>query len=198
MATNVPSVLFRKYQADALNTLVNEDPTLSPPNLIIQGQQSSGKTWTVKKFFEVNPQLLRCWMNPVESVSWKPLLQNVARMISLTLANLFPQIVCEDQDALEAEDFYLLVKFLGIILSCYQVLDKKVSLFVVLDGFDQLQELDSELLPKFLKLHELLSPNLKIQLKFLYIVRDTSFVSRYATYMVQMCIRDSIWTVTDG
>lgn len=53
---------------------------------------------------------------------------------------------------------------------------------MVFDGFDQLQELDSELLPKFIKLHELLPPNLRVQLKFIYIVHDTAFLSRYSTY----------------
>ncbi|CUS24340.1 LAQU0S15e02300g1_1 [Lachancea quebecensis] len=182
MAVNVPSVKFRDYQVDAISSFVSEDPLFAPPNIVIQGHRSSGKTLTMRKFFEFNPQIYNCWLNPIELVSWKPLLQHVARMISSTLVNLFPNVICEEQDALEAEDFYLLIKFLHAVLSSYQVLEKDISLFVVFDGFDQLQELDSELLPKFIKLHELLPQNLRVQLKFIYIIHDTAFLNRYSTY----------------
>ncbi|SCU99262.1 LAME_0G02476g1_1 [Lachancea meyersii CBS 8951] len=188
MASAVPSVLFREYQGGALSILVNENPDLAPPNVIIQGHQSSGKTLTVRKFFEENPQICNCWLNPVELVTWKPLLQHVARSVSSTLRTLFPEINYDTQDALEAEDFYFLLRVLEAVLQRYQVLEKSINLYVVLDGFDQLKELDLELLPKFLKLHEQLPSDFKIQLKFIYIVRDVAFLNKYSTYNIPSII----------
>ncbi|SCU95832.1 LAFA_0G02564g1_1 [Lachancea sp. 'fantastica'] len=184
MASATPSVLFRQYQLDCLSALINETPEICPPNVIIQGHQSSGKTFTVRKFFEANPHICNCWLNTVELVTWKPLLQHVARSVSSTLRSLFPQINYDYQDALEAEDFYFLLRVLETELSHFKELKQPMSLYVVLDGFDQLKELDLELLPKFLKLHEQLPRNLKIQLKFIYIVRDVAFLNKYSTYHI--------------
>ncbi|SCV03159.1 LANO_0G02498g1_1 [Lachancea nothofagi CBS 11611] len=188
MLSAVPSVEFREYQATSLACFVSDDPSISPPNVIIQGHQSSGKTLTLQKFFEQNPQIHNCWLNPVELVTWKPLLQHVARSVSNKLTNVFPHFHYDNQDALEAEDFYFLIRVLDGILSCYQELEERINLYVVLDGFDQLKELDLELLPKFLKLHEQLSTDYKVQLKFIYIVRDVAFLSKYSTYNVPTII----------
>ncbi|SCW03083.1 LAFE_0G02564g1_1 [Lachancea fermentati] len=182
MVTSKPSIRFRDYQLEVLSSFINEYPDLVPPNLVIHGHSSSGKTFTLQEFFNHNSHLINCWLTPFELVTWKPLLQHVARTISMTLRKKFPLVEFEEQDALEAEDFYLLIKFLHYTLINYQRLEQPVNVFVVLDGFDQLQELDSELLPKFIKLHEMLPINLKIQLKFIYTIQDRSFLNRYATY----------------
>ncbi|CEP64362.1 origin recognition complex subunit 5 LALA0_S11e02366g [Lachancea lanzarotensis] len=184
MASATPSVLFRKYQVDALSALINETPEICPPNVIIQGHQSSGKTLTVRKLFEANPQICNCWLNTVELVTWKPLLQHVARSVSSTLRSSFPHINYDYQDALEAEDFYFLLRVLEAQLRHFDELEKPTSLYIVLDGFDQLKELDLELLPKFIKLHEQLPRSFKIQLRFIYIVRDVAFLHKYSTYYI--------------
>ncbi|SCU96757.1 LADA_0H02586g1_1 [Lachancea dasiensis] len=188
MVTVKPLVLFREYQACALSSFISDDPDLSPPNILIQGHQSSGKTLTLIRFFEDNPHIHNCWLSPVQLVTWKPLLQHVARTVSSSLINLFPHVNYDIQDALEAEDFYFLIRVLDTVLRCYEVLERKVNLFVVLDGLDQLKELDLELLPKFLKLHEMLDSNYKVQLKFIYTIRDAAFLSKYSTYNIPTII----------
>ncbi|SCU95430.1 LAMI_0F02432g1_1 [Lachancea mirantina] len=175
---------FRDYQLTALNSFVNPSCHLAVDNLIIHGQRSSGKSYTLQDFFGGNPRLLHSWLNVAELVTWKPLLQHVAKSIADTLKKAFHKVDVVDQDALEAEDFFLLIKFLQINFKKYDFLEHDVNLFVVLDGFDQLQELDFELFPKFLKLHEALPSGSKIHLRFIYTIQSSAFVSRYRTYLI--------------
>lgn len=199
MNVHRPHVKHRDYQLDFLAAFVSACPEFSLQNMVVHGYKSTGKTHTLREYFRVNPQILNCWLEPIELVTWKPFLQHIARTVSQTLKTAFPGIRCEDQDALEAEDFYLLAKFLHNTLSNYDSLSQATSLFIVLDGFDKLQELDSELLPKFIKLSEMLPVGLKVQIKFIHVINDTTFVERYSTYDIPTVVfsRYTLEEITD-
>ncbi|AET37356.1 origin recognition complex subunit 5 Ecym_1100 [Eremothecium cymbalariae DBVPG len=184
MKTQYTNVIHRDYQLSLLSCFVHDDPSLSPPNLIIHGCKFSGKTHTVGQWFKIQPEILCCSINAVQMVTGKPFAQHVAVQISKLLKETFPGVAKKDFDPLSAEDFSLLAKFLHNIFCQYEELERSHSLFVILDNFDKIDELDVELLPKFLKLYELLPRSFKLQIKFIYIIQETSFLNQYPTYNI--------------
>lgn len=178
---------------------MHKDPDITSPNLIIQGNSSSGKTYTLKKFFEANPLLVNAWLEPIELVSWKPFMQAVVRSIQHKLRTLFPEVKYQEFDSLEVEEPFLLVKALDHIFSQYSSLPNGISFFLICDGFDRLQDLDAALFHKFIKFHELISPDTKIHLKLIYTIREMAFVEKYSSYCLPTIIFPSynIEEVTD-
>lgn len=181
-------VLFRDYQLKTLASFVHVDPTITPPNLIIQGHSSSGKTYTLQKFFQANQSLVCAWLEPIELVTWKPFMQAVIRNIKNKLKLLFPEIGAHEYDPLDVEEPFLLVKVLHNLFSEYSSLENDVNFFLICDGFDRLQDLDAALFLKFMKLHELLPMNSKIHLKFIYTIQEMSFVERYSSHCLPVII----------
>lgn len=179
-------VLFRDYQLKTLSAFLHSDPSITAPNLVIQGHSSSGKTYTLRKFFEANENLVNAWLEPIELVTWKPLMQAVFRKVQNELKMLFPEISIQEHDPLDVEEPYLLIKLLHSLFSQYDGLEEKMSLFLICDGFDQLNDLDAALFRKFIKLHELLPSNSQIQLKFVYVIQDMSFVERYSSHCLPL------------
>ncbi|QLG70174.1 hypothetical protein HG535_0A01130 [Zygotorulaspora mrakii] len=181
-------VLFRDYQLKSVAAFVHGDPTIACPNLIIQGNSSSGKTYVLQKFFEANPSLINAWLEPIELVSWKPLLQAVVRSVQNKLKILFCDLAHKECDPLEVEEPFLLVKALWNIFSQYDSLPTDINFFLVLDGFDRLQDLDAALFNKFIKFHELINTKSKIHLKLIYMIQDIAFVERYSSHCLPMIV----------
>ncbi|EHN00563.1 Orc5p [Saccharomyces cerevisiae x Saccharomyces kudriavzevii VIN7] len=179
-----PEVAFREYQAKCLASYISADPSITPSNLILQGYSGTGKTYTLKEYFKANPDLHAVWLEPVELVSWKPLLQAIARTVQYKLKKLFPNVSTMDYDPLQVEEPFLLVKTLHNIFAQYDSLQENACLFLVLDGFDSLQDLDAALFNKYIKLNELLPKDSKINLKFIYTMLETSFLQRYSTHCI--------------
>ncbi|CAI5016423.1 BBT_HP_G0129600.mRNA.1.CDS.1 [Saccharomyces cerevisiae] len=184
MNVTTPEVAFREYQTNCLASYISADPDITPPNLILQGYSGTGKTYTLKKYFNANPNLHAVWLEPVELVSWKPLLQAIARTVQYKLKTLYPNIPTTDYDPLQVEEPFLLVKTLHNIFVQYESLQEKTCLFLILDGFDSLQDLDAALFNKYIKLNELLPKDSKINIKFIYTMLETSFLQRYSTHCI--------------
>ncbi|CAI4049675.1 hypothetical protein N7582_004725 [Saccharomyces uvarum] len=184
MNVTTPEVAFRDYQTKCLASYISADPDITPSNLILQGYSGTGKTYTLREYFRVNPDLHTVWLEPVELVSWKPLLQAIARTVQYKLKVLYPNIPATDYDPLQVEEPFLLVKTLHNIFAQYKCLKEKACLFLILDGFDSLQDLDAALFNKYIKLHELLPKDSKIDLKFVYTMLETSFLQRYSTHCI--------------
>lgn len=200
MSGPLDDVLHRDYQVKTLSAFLHSDPSITPPNLVIQGHSSSGKTYTLKKFFEANTALVNAWLEPIELVTWKPLMQAVFRTVQNGLKLLYPEISIQESDALDVEETFLLVKLLTSLFVQYdEVLQQDVSFFLVCDGLDQLNDLDAVLFRKLIKLHELLPGNSKIQLKFVYTIEDMSFLDRYSAHCLPVIVfpRYSTKEVTD-
>ncbi|AMD19556.1 HCL595Wp [Eremothecium sinecaudum] len=176
--------LHRNYQVELLNAFTNNDPDLSPPNIIVHGFRSTGKTTTLKEYFNSRHELLSCWVNAVEMVTGKPFAQHVAVQVSRILKDKFPGIAAKEYDPLSAEDFSLLAKFLYNTFAQYQNLDKRYGIYVILDEFDKIDELDIELLPKFLKLHELIPNIFKLEIRFIHVISGSSFLGYYCNYNI--------------
>lgn len=147
-----PEVAFREYQIKCLTSYISSDPDITPSNLILQGYSGTGKSHTLKEYFNANPDLHTVWLEPVELVSWKPLLQAIARTVQYKLKNLYPDIPTIDYDPLQVEEPFLLVKTLHNIFAQYESLHEKTCLFLILDGFDSLQDIDAALFNKYIKL----------------------------------------------
>ncbi|AGO10857.1 AaceriAFR656Cp [[Ashbya] aceris (nom. inval.)] len=178
------AIIHRDEQLKLLNCFIHDDPTLSPPNLIIHGPRSSGKTSSLKHYFSSHTELQHCWINAIEMVTGKPFAQHIAVKVSRLLRESFPIQPRTEYDPLSAEDFSLLVKFLYNLFSEYETLEKRHCVYVILDNFDQIEELDVELLPKFLKIDELLPKFLKLEIRFVPIIQSTSFLHHYSTYNI--------------
>lgn len=192
-------VMFRDYQVKALSSFLNSDPRITPSNLIIQGHNGTGKSYTLRQFFETNQFLINMWLEPIELVTWKPFMQAVARVVQNKLKSVFPDEKTSEYDPLDVEEPYLLVKFLDNVFQQYGFLEEETSLFLICDGFDSLQDLDAALFHKFISLHELISQDSKIQLKFIYTVQDMAFVERYSSHCLPLIIfpRYTMEEITD-
>lgn len=188
MSSPLENVLFRDYQLKTLSAFLHRDPTITPSNLVMQGQSSTGKTHTLKKFFDANDDLINAWLEPIELVTWKPLMQAVFRKVQNGLKSIFPKISLQEHDPLDVEEPYLLVKLLHNLFSQYDGYKEKLSFFLICDGFDQLNDLDAALFRKFIKLHELLPTNSSIQLKFIYTIQDMSFVEKYSSHCLPLIV----------
>lgn len=199
MSRQLEDVLFRDYQVKTLAAFLHSDPSFTPPNLVIQGQSSSGKTYTLKKFFEANDNLVNEWLEPIELVSWKPLMQAVFRKVQNGLKSLYPEISIQEHDPLDVEEPHLLVKLLHSLFSQYEEQGDRFSFFLICDGFDQLSDLDAALFRKFIKLHELLPSHSKVQLKFIYTIQESSFVEKYSSHCLPLIVfpRYTVNEVTD-
>lgn len=198
MDEEVP-VLFRKYQWEALEHFINGDPDLTPPNLMIQGYSGTGKTFTLRKFLDARENLVYAWLQPIEVVSWKPLFQAIARSTQQVLMDKFPGLQYKEYDPMAVEEPSISIRYLTNLFSHYDSLPERVPLYIIYDGFDSLKDIDSQLLYKVLKLHELLPKTSKIVLKSVFTIRDISFVHRYSTNSIPLIIfpRYSIEQIVD-
>lgn len=185
--TDIP-VLFREYQWNSLGHFINEDPDLTPPNVIIQGYSGTGKTFTLQKFLESKQNLVYAWLQPIEVVSWKPLFQAIARSTQQVLMDKFPGLQYKEYDPMAVEEPSISIRYLTNLFAHYDSLSERIPLYIIYDGFDSLKDIDSQLLYKVLKLHELLPKDSKIVLKSVFTVRDISFVHRYSTNSLPLII----------
>ncbi|CCD23680.1 origin recognition complex subunit 5 NDAI_0C00190 [Naumovozyma dairenensis CBS 421] len=209
MSSLIPDVLFRDYQVELLESYLLDDPNVSPLNLFIQGYKATGKTYTLEKYFQYHPDdLLHAWIKPLELVSWKPFIQAIARTVQETLQTKYPSVSNNDDrnekeedeenlkrlDTLSVEEPYLLMNFLETILSKYATaLMEPRSFYLILDGFDSFHDLDTQLIQTIFKLSEILNVSnggqqLKIKLKFIHIIQDSSFLNRYTSYCLPTII----------
>lgn len=188
MTTKLPDVLYRQYQIDGLSSFLQKDPSVTAPNLFIHGASSTGKTYILRQFFKCRDDLVNVWLQPVELVSFKPLLQAVARSIIQKLRTLFPEIQISDYNSLDVEEPFLLVKFLQNLFEEYSSVEEDTNLFLIFDGIDSLQDIDASILLVFIKLNELLPFNTKLHLKCIYVVQDSSFLDRYASHLIPTII----------
>lgn len=189
MSGPLDDVLFRDYQVKTLSAFLHSDPSITPSNLVIQGHNSTGKTFTLRKIFEANPKLVNTWLEPIELVAWKPLMQAVLRTVQDHLKSIYPEASIKESDPLDVEEAFLLVKLLTNLFTQYDsYLEKEFSFFLVFDGLDQLNDLDAVLFRKLVKLHELLPKSSYIKLKFLYTMQDMSFVERYSSHCLPMVV----------
>lgn len=177
-------IKYRDFQLDLLDAFVHDDPGITPPNLILLGGKSSGKTYIINEYFNTHSKLIHCILDAAQMVTWKPFVQHVAISITEVLKYKFPFIKISEYDPLQAEDFSLLIKYLYNLFLKYGNLDKRQSLFIILDNFDRIDELDIGLLPKFLKLHEMLPDTLQLSIKFIFLIRSSSFMDIYSTYSI--------------
>lgn len=189
MTLNLPNVKYRQYQVQTLSAFISANHTHSVPHLFLQGYESTGKTYTINKFFECNPHLVSVTLRPEESVTWKLLIQSMTRSIQFKLCQLFPSHEAQLKllDPLAVEEPFHLINFLTRM---FQILsNESKQLFIIFDGLDNLQDIDATLLLKFLKLNELLSHQFQnFQLKMIYLIRDATFMARYSTFNIPTII----------
>lgn len=202
MSCKIPTVHFRQYQVDAIASFLNNDPTISNTNLFIQGASGTGKSYTIENFQKLNNDnnMILVMVNSKESVTWKPLIQSVARNVQFKFLELFPKFFQDFDmlDPLRIENPFHLIDFFNLFLkrlatlqssnSTDEINTKIGSIFVVFDGFDSLQDIDATLLLKFLKLNELIDDSIPIQLKTIFIIKDIEFLNRYASFNIQTVI----------
>lgn len=189
MSLNLPNVKFRQYQVQTLSAFISSNHTHSVPHLFLQGYESTGKTYTITRFFECNPQLISVTLRPEESVTWKLLIQSMARSIQYKLCQIFPnhELQLKQLDPLSVEEPFHLINFLT---KMFQLLsNESKQIFIIFDGLDNLQDIDATLLLKFLKLNELLSHQFNnFKLKMIYLIRDATFMARYSTFNIPTII----------
>lgn len=205
MSCKLPTVHFREYQVDAIASFLNNDPTISNTNLFLQGATGTGKSYTIEKFQKLNNDnnIIFVMVNSKESVTWKPLIQSVARNVQFKFLEILPEFFKDFDmvDPLQIENPFHLIDFFNIFLKrlmTFQSLKNENdiiglkgminSIFLVFDGFDSLQDIDATLILKFLKINELLDDSISIQLKTIFIMKDIAFLNRYASYNVQTVI----------
>ena len=181
----LPDISFRHYQVTTLASFISSDPTLTPPNLFLHGASATGKTLTVNEVFKAvnrfDSNVVYALLQPIEFVTWKPLIQAISRVVQNTLRTCIDSGV-PVLNPLRVEEPYHLVNHLN---TCLEYLASKrckpFAFYLILDGLDSLRDLDAQLIPKLLKLHELLTCN---NLKIVYIIQDAQIVSRYASFAV--------------
>ncbi|EDO19086.1 hypothetical protein Kpol_2000p53 [Vanderwaltozyma polyspora DSM 70294] len=184
MSGLLPDVPYRDYQVNAIYSFLQHDPELTFSNIVLQGATGTGKTYIMKKFFEYNPEFISVWLHPIELVSWKPLMQAILRSTQQKLKQLYPDIEAQEYDPLDVEDPYQLLTLLESVLEEYSKVDMKSNLIIIFDGLDKLQDLDASVLFKLMKFLELLPDEYNIQLKFVYLIQDSSILDRYASCLL--------------
>ena len=182
MTLDIPNIKFREYQAQTLSSFISQNHNHSVPHLFLQGYESTGKTYTITKFFACNPQLTSVTLRPEESVTWKLLIQSMARSIQYKLCDLYPTRRVQlrtNLDPLSVEEPFHLINFLTKMFTILS--NESRQIFIIFDGLDTLQDIDATLLLKFLKLNELLSHQFdNFKLKMIYLIRDANFIARYS------------------
>lgn len=194
MSSTLPKVRFREYQVQTLSSFISCNPSHSASNLFIQGYEGSGKSYTVSRFFQCNPDLISVTLRPPESVTSRLLLQSMARSILFKLIELYPhrQEQLKLIDPLSIEEPFHLILFLEKLFKLLTNEKKLDQLFIIFDGLDSLQDIDVTLLLKLLKLDELVmnsgvgvAPGSNtFPLKLIYIVRDPRYVDRYSSFNI--------------
>lgn len=177
---HIPNIAFREQQLESLAAFVESGET----NIFIQGYNGTGKTFTLNRFFHANPDLVHAFVNPIELVSCKPLIQSTARAVQHALRLKFPEVVVPDLDPLQVEETYYLVNYLDTLFKIYQKSLNSLedsNVYVILDGLDLLQDIDATVLLKFIKLNELLQSK---KLRLIYTIQDTFFIQKYAGYAI--------------
>ena len=185
MTLSLPNIRFRQYQVQTLSSFISSDYKYSVPNLFLQGYEATGKSYTIQKFFQANPHLLYVTLRPQESVTWKLLIQSLARSLQFKFYELFPNEISQlkQLDPLSVEEPYHLISFLTKMFNILSHYSKQI--FIIFDGFDDLQDIDATLLLKFLKLNELLSHQISnFHLRMIYLIRDANFMARYSTFNI--------------
>lgn len=185
MALSLPNIRFRQYQVQTLSSFISSDHKQSVSNLFLQGYEATGKSYVIQKFFQANPDLLSVTLKPQESVTWKLLIQSLARSLQFKFYDLFPNEISQlkQLDPLSVEEPYHLISFLTKMFNILSNYSKQI--FIIFDGLDNLQDIDATLLLKFLKLNEAVSHQItNFHFKMIYLIRDANFMARYATFNI--------------
>ena len=129
----------------------------------------------------VDRNVVYALLQPIEFVTWKPLIQAISRVVQSTLKNCVDSGV-PTLNPLRVEEPFHLVNHLNACLGYLASKRRKpFAFYLILDGLDSLRDLDAQLIPKLLKLHELLTCD---NLKIVYIIQDAQIVSRYASFAI--------------
>lgn len=175
------TIAGREYQQRCLDSFLSPDPTLTAQSLLLQGPAGTGKTHTLTHWLKSHPDVPSAVLRATSLVTWKPLLQAVAREVQNGLRSA--DSAASPLDPLQVEDFAGLLAQLTKLFSTHPC---PYTFLLVLDDLDQLQDLDATLLPVFLRMHELLPP--QCPLRTVYIVRDAQFAARYAQFQLPMVV----------
>lgn len=179
-----PDVRYRDDQLKLLLTFINGKADISPPVLFIEGARGTGKTYTLEKYFEANSELLSCFIQIRSMISWKPLCMYIGSKVQKLLQDRFPAVKFGSDDLVDTSNVSLLCSYLQKLFTQLDHLQSDVNLFLVLDGFNDLNEIDLELLPKFLSIHQVLPPTIKIKLRLIVSMNQSSFLAKYSTYSI--------------
>ncbi|GMM57815.1 origin recognition complex subunit 5 [Maudiozyma humilis] len=180
------SVVGREYQLRCLNSFLSPDPSLAVQTLLLQGAAGTGKTHTLKAWLDEHPEVPTAILRSTALVTWKPLLQAVARGVQAGLRKSnqsSSSSLPAPLDPLQVEDLAGLISQLTTLFTTY---DCPQTFLLVLDDLDQLQDLDATILPMFLRLHELLPAG--CPMRTVHIVRDAQFVGRYAPFQLPVVV----------
>ncbi|XP_028601702.2 origin recognition complex subunit 5 isoform X1 [Podarcis muralis] len=147
-------VLFRESQVSTLLSIFGERQHLSFPSLFIYGHTSSGKTYVMQTLLKTL-ELPHVFVNCVECFTSRLLLEEILRQLqSLSSKEEYPLPFCDTFN-----DFIRLFKQATMTPDL-----QKQTLYVVLDRAEQLRELETNLLPGFLRLQELTERNVTVVL----------------------------------
>ncbi|CDO92772.1 unnamed protein product [Kluyveromyces dobzhanskii CBS 2104] len=179
-----PDVKFRDDQLDFLEAFVVKNPAASPPVLFIEGPHGSGKTHTVKKFFSCNEDILSIVLPAKDLIYSKSMCQRLALCTRQLLQNRMPNVEITGLDPFEAEDVYLLQKFMNKLFMMYTDFEEPVNLCVFLDGLDDNSQLNLETPTQLVALPASILPESKIQLRLIMSFSKSSFLSNYSTFKI--------------
>ncbi|CAH01164.1 origin recognition complex subunit 5 [Kluyveromyces lactis] len=179
-----PDVRYREEQLDFLEAFVDADPKLSPPILFIEGPHGSGKTHTLKKFFACNEEIMNILLPAKDLIYSKSTCQRLATCLRQLLLKQFPSVETTDLDPFEAEDVYLLQKFINKLFIRFNHLVERVNLYVILDGLDDNSQVNLETPTQLMALPGSILPQAMIQLRLIISFSKSSFLSNYSTFKV--------------
>lgn len=179
-----PVVKYRDDQLEFLEAYVSADPSLSPPVLFVEGPRGTGKTKTLRAFFEANVDILSIHVNSKDLIYCKSMCQRLAISLEEKLKERYPEVHIHDVDPFEAEDVYLLQKFMNKLFIQYHITEKAVSIYVILDGLDDISQINLETPAQFIALPGCIVPQSKIHLRVIMSFSKSSFLANYATYNI--------------
>lgn len=151
------SIKERDEQLDLLSAFAQKESSLSVNSILVYGNESSGKSYTVKSYLDFH-KIKHSWIQCDECISFKILLQRILKAIQVDSGKVPSEEVLIDPNTISSFDSF--ISELQDFFTTKQYTDQH---YIVLDRADLIIEEGEDIFAKFVKLHEATRvPNLTI------------------------------------
>lgn len=138
----------RNEQLDLLSAFVHKDPLFSPRSMLIYGNESAGKSYTVKGYLDYHT-IKYSWIQCDECIAFKILLKRILQAVQVDSG-----LRQKDEVILDSDSYSSFDGFIAELQEVFSTEDSKEQHYIVLDRADMLNEEGEDLFGKFVKFHE--------------------------------------------